>query len=68
MVLAWPSSPSSKKQTAEPAPVAKAEPAAAPAHKVEARLVDEPEVKTQTKVTKLQVKSTVRKTPRRGRR
>jgi hypothetical protein len=71
MVLAW---PSSKKHDVAPDPepvVTKSAPAPSP--KVEARLVEPAapaasETKSQTKVTKLQVKSTVRKTARRARR
>jgi serine/threonine-protein kinase len=74
MVVAWPSSSKKHDVAPDPEPVAaKAAPAASP--KVEARLVEPTpaapaasETKSQTKVTKLQVKSTVRKTARRARR
>ena len=68
MILAWPSSPKTPVRAEPLAKVTSLEPAApAPPPRVEARLV-EPELKPQTKVAKLQVKSTVRKTPRRARR
>jgi hypothetical protein len=72
MIIAWPSSSKKHDVAPDPEPVtAKAAPAPSP--KVEARLVEPTpaaasETKSQTRVTKLQVKSTVRKTARRARR